>query len=391
MGLFDFLKSKRPEAPYRDSVLWDMISSISGGAVNEKTVLGVACIFGALRVRGNLIAGLPIHLYDGDKRTTKPTALNNLLKYRVSDGINTFNFIQAMQSSADLHGDAYAQIVRNQLSEPLELVKLPNFSFRGMEYKGAKLFYQFGNAQYQSDEILHIKGVSVDGMRGLPLTKNFKTVLGIAINLDRELEKFFENGCASNAAATTDAKLTKDQLVDMRKLLKEEYSGVHNAGKLLFFDNGVKISSLRMSNKDADTIAFKKQMVNDVCAYFGLTPDMLGDFERATYANSEQGRRTFFQLTALPLIKNWETELNIKLISDTERAGGLFVKFNEKGLLRADTTAQKDYYAAAITNGWMSRNEVRECENLPPYEGGDEFLTPLNMTTEKQKAANGAG
>lgn len=29
--------------------------------------------------------------------------------------------------------------------------------------------------------------------------------------------------------------------------------------------------------------------------------------------------------------------------------------------------------------GWLSVNDIRRLENMPPVEGGDTYLTPLNM------------
>jgi len=42
--------------------------------------------------------------------------------------------------------------------------------------------------------------------------------------------------------------------------------------------------------------------------------------------------------------------------------------------------AQSDWYHKAVLDGWMSRNEVRELENLNPVDGLDEYLVPSNMT-----------
>lgn len=37
-------------------------------------------------------------------------------------------------------------------------------------------------------------------------------------------------------------------------------------------------------------------------------------------------------------------------------------------------------YATALQCGWMSINDVPGLKNLPPIEGGDTHLQPLNMT-----------
>ena len=58
----------------------------------------------------------------------------------------------------------------------------------------------------------------------------------------------------------------------------------------------------------------------------------------------------------------------------------LFAEFSVEGLLRADSAGRSAYYTTALQNGWMSRNDVRRLENLPPIEGGDIYTVQLNLT-----------
>ncbi|MBR1895497.1 MAG: phage portal protein, partial [Pyramidobacter sp.] len=57
----------------------------------------------------------------------------------------------------------------------------------------------------------------------------------------------------------------------------------------------------------------------------------------------------------------------------------LTVKFNLEGLLRGDIKSRYEAYQIGINNGFLSPNEARAKEDLNPREGGDEFMTPLNM------------
>ena len=41
--------------------------------------------------------------------------------------------------------------------------------------------------------------------------------------------------------------------------------------------------------------------------------------------------------------------------------------------------ARAEFYTKMVQNGAMSPNEIREKEDMNPREGGDVFLTPLNM------------
>ena len=48
-------------------------------------------------------------------------------------------------------------------------------------------------------------------------------------------------------------------------------------------------------------------------------------------------------------------------------------------MMRGDAKARADFYASAIVNGWMTRAEARDLEDLPMLPGLDVPLQPLNM------------
>ena len=79
-----------------------------------------------------------------------------------------------------------------------------------------------------------------------------------------------------------------------------------------------------------------------------------------------------------------ETEVEHKLFTSDER-GKLNVKFNLDGLLRGDMAARSNYYHNAILDGYMTRNEVRELENMNPLPGLSEPFSPANMITQNSQ------
>ena len=51
-----------------------------------------------------------------------------------------------------------------------------------------------------------------------------------------------------------------------------------------------------------------------------------------------------------------------------------------QAFMRGDAKTRAAFYQRGIADGWLSRNEVRDLENLEPQEGLDEFLVPSNLT-----------
>ncbi|MGG7523119.1 phage portal protein [bacterium BS0013] len=56
-----------------------------------------------------------------------------------------------------------------------------------------------------------------------------------------------------------------------------------------------------------------------------------------------------------------------------------YIEFNVSSLLRGDQKSRYESYALGRQWGWLSVNDIRRMENMAPVEGGDKYLTPLNM------------
>jgi HK97 family phage portal protein len=83
--------------------------------------------------------------------------------------------------------------------------------------------------------------------------------------------------------------------------------------------------------------------------------------------------------TLRPWLKNWEQELNRKLLFDSEKSR-MFFRFNVDALLRGDTKSRAEYFTRALGSvsnpGWMTPNEVRSLEKMNPIENGDTIYNP---------------
>lgn len=60
-------------------------------------------------------------------------------------------------------------------------------------------------------------------------------------------------------------------------------------------------------------------------------------------------------------------------------------KFAVEGLLRADSATRSGFYTNMIQNGVMTRNEVRDLEDLAPLPGGDELMVQMQMVGLKDQ------
>ena len=112
-----------------------------------------------------------------------------------------------------------------------------------------------------------------------------------------------------------------------------------------------------------------------------MPPHLVGDLERATFSNIEHQSIEFVQHTIRPWLVRWEQEISRSLLDEKERLL-YFAKFNVDGLLRGDYKSRTEGYAIARQNGWLSINDIRRLEDMPPIpkeQGGDDYLVNGNM------------
>jgi phage portal protein BeeE len=81
----------------------------------------------------------------------------------------------------------------------------------------------------------------------------------------------------------------------------------------------------------------------------------------------------------MPWVTRWEQTIERDLLVGTE---DLVAKFNVNGLLRGDAASRADFYLKALggaraETAYMTRNEVRELEDMDPIEGGDTLPVPI--------------
>ena len=142
-------------------------------------------------------------------------------------------------------------------------------------------------------------------------------------------------------------------------------------------EEGMDIRTLSVTPEQAQFLETRKFTVTDICRIFRVPPHMIADLEKATFSNIEHQSLDFTVHSLRPWLVRWEQSIARDLIVNNR---AFFAEHNVDGLLRGDLKTRYEAYAIARQWGWLSVNEIRRLENKNPVPGGDEFLSPLNMT-----------
>jgi HK97 family phage portal protein len=121
--------------------------------------------------------------------------------------------------------------------------------------------------------------------------------------------------------------------------------------------------------------------VAEICRWFNLSPIFVQDLTHATFSNVEHLGIYLATLTMAPWCKRWEEALWRCLLTERQQREGYYFNHVMAALQRGDYESRMRGYSTALQNGILAPNEARALEDLPPYDGGDDYHIQLNMQT----------
>lgn len=152
------------------------------------------------------------------------------------------------------------------------------------------------------------------------------------------------------------------------------------AGEDMLLEDGITYTRASRSAHESQW-AESVQLSLVTCAQvFHVNPVMVGVLDNANYSNAREFRSALYTDTLGPIILKLEGRLNAFLL---EMLGvnpdEVFLEFNVDAKLRGSFSDRASIMSKAAGGPWMTRNEIRKLDNLPPLEGGDELIVPANV------------
>ena len=109
----------------------------------------------------------------------------------------------------------------------------------------------------------------------------------------------------------------------------------------------------------------------------------------SSYKMPEHATQEFMLRTIQPRIREWEDELNSKLLT-SEDFGKRRIHVCELALKRLDAKGQAEVDKLQLETGASTINEIRAKYDKPAVENGDEPMASANLMTVKALMAKGA-
>lgn len=322
-------------------------------------------IFSAISMLSNAIASAPIMVAENYKKL-KPSEHNiaKLLKYG-SGYQSMFQIIRLMETIRNVKGSAYA-IKEYGFAGEVEKIWVLNSDYVTpiLEKDTKEMYYEIrkdGQVGYvHNSHIIAVNHISTDGYSSIsPLD-----VLKNTIDYDNEIKEFsinqMKNGLKARIVIKLQSKLSEESLKEYNKVIQN----FKNNG-ILYVDAGKEISELSNSSFiDPNVASVEEMTIERVERAFNMPGKLTGK-------SSDVEDLLFLKDTILPIVRMYEQEFTLKLLSENDRDNGLEIKFSLNGFARANMQERGAFYQIMFRNGIMATNEIRILEDLPPVEGGD--------------------
>ncbi|MFG6393838.1 MAG: phage portal protein [Lachnospiraceae bacterium] len=398
MKWFDKIKNlitakERPYANLNDERLLDWLG-IKG---TPKNMLSEVTYFTCLKMLSETLGKMPLKFYQQTSKGIEEAEANGvcyLLKTRPNPQTTPSVFWSTVENNRNHYGNAYVwlqrEFKRKKYGGELEVKNLwvmPSsdvsllFDDKGVFGAEGDIYYWYSDRHsgksymFPSADVMHFKtSMSFDGLTGTPVKDMLKTTVQGNLESQKFLNNLYEGGLTARAAlyyaGDLSPKLKKKLIAEY-----EEYTtGANNAGKFVPVPIGFKLEPLNIKLTDSQFFELKKYSALQIAGAFGIKPNQINDYEKSSYANSEMQNISFYIDTELYILKQYEEELNYKLLSPQEIAEGKYFKFNENVILRTDAKTQADILTSYVQNGIYTPNEARAFMNKPGADGGDELV-----------------
>lgn len=363
-----------------------------------------ATYFTCLKMLSETLAKMPIKYYqktDNGIKEAKQTDTSRLLTKRPNPFMTPTTFWNTVEMNRNHYGNAYVYIrgkfVRKKYGGEYRVIDLWVMQSNCVQIvvDDAGIFAGVGCLWYvytdptsgrqhvfSTDEVMHFKtSFSFDGIRGLPVQQILKETVNGASASQEFMNNMYESGLTAKATLEYTGNLDGDVQEGLRKSFEEFGSGAKNVGRVLPVPLGMKIVPLDIKLTDSQFFELKKYTALQIAAAFGVKPNQINDYTKSSYANSELQQLSFYVDTELFIIKQYEEEINYKLVTEDEQEAGFYYKFNEKVLFRTDSKTQMEYLKNGVSNFIIKPNEARRKLDMPDAEGGDELFANGNIVT----------
>ena len=342
------------------------------------------------------IAQLPLKLYrrngENDRQRDRDSIAAKLL-WKPNNDQTEYEFWNALMIEYFLFGTAFVWVLPDNFSESgYQLRIIPRDWIENSETKTVygldkiTVRTRYGGSSFDipRTDFVQFKMYcpTVPGSYESPITSLRQTLIE-QMQADKFRTQIWKSSGRFNAYITRPKDVapwddeTKKRWVDAFR--KNWGADGGSAGKMPLLEDGMEIKPYQFNAKEAQYGETKQLSREDVAAAYHVNPSLIWHTQTQTYASAKDNARALYNDCLGPVLQMLQQRINSFLLPMVGADPNEYVEFDLREKLKGSFEERASILQAAVGGPYMTRNEARADNNLPPIEGGDELIVPLNI------------
>ena len=227
------------------------------------------------------------------------------------------------------------------------------------------------------DEILHIPGLSFDGVKGISPVQAGRAAHEHAMLQERWGSNFLRGGSAPSGVVLTQSKVDETVAKEFQDKWAQRYGGVANVGKVLLLQGGADYKQITIPPEDAQYLQSREFQRTELVGFYAssIPHHLLG------WKSNTSNFGTGIEAQGVHLVR-YVLMNRLALMSDAISQEllppDLVLDFNVQELIKADSKVQAEVAWKERQAGIRSREEWREAVSLPPLDFPDDLMRVSN-------------
>jgi HK97 family phage portal protein len=356
-------------------------------SITVRKALAIETVYTCIRDKAETVGRLPVRLYEKeDDKVSRVDSgrLHRIFTQKPNDFMTMQGFEEFMVASYELYGAFYAYIAKNDTGSIMEIIpfRYQQNVVPAMDQNG-NVYYMYTTNDgkprmaFGIDQLFIINQFTLDGYTPTsPISQNAAFLNGTH-DTESGWNELQAKGITAQFALSTDKTVNADAAVQLKKDW-DDNRGPSGVSKTPILEDGMKITPLRLSPKDAELLSNREFSVNRICRIFRVPPERIG-------VPSSSGKQTFLDIDEFymrnciePILLKYESAMNMLLANLKVKK---FVRVNRKAFYAGSPHRMVEAVTAEFKMCACTINEMRIDLGRDPVKGGDVFAIDTNNLT----------
>ena len=330
---------------------------INGDNISRKQALTIPAVAGNVDLISSCIACMPVKLFKYKKGKVEEVDDDpriKLLNNDTGDTLDGYQFKKALVEDYLLSSGGYAYI-QKQGNETTGLYYIENeyvvidYNFDPM-YKSYRIFVEDGT--YKPFEFIKLLRNTKNGAWGNGIVTELNGALQAAYQTQLYQLGLVKTGGNKRGFLKSERRLGENEITALKNAWRNLYA--NNTENVVVLNNGLDFKEAANTSVEMQLNESIKTLEDQIDKIFHIQDNFYDTFKLAIY----------------PIIKAFETALNRDLLLEKEK-GKYFFEFDVKEIVKANLKERYETYRIAKECGFMTKNEMRQAENMNEIEGLD--------------------